>query len=213
MLGRGSIPLHPEDQRIVETARDLCQRLHIYKVSPRTVSWVEKQGLVRVPPDQILFGMDNIILSRNMMGKLDPEEWKPLLASALIYYWRYQWKIVRGMLVRTLPAVLLVVPGVVVLDRIFRGQFALFQIIVFTVYLPFSLVVVLYSQLLFFRHMKGLWFKADQEAAELAGREGLLQGLRKIESLGFGARGLSARLMARPSVAQRINRLQSQEPA
>ncbi len=213
MFGRPSIPLHPEDQRIVEIARELCQRLHIYKVNPRTVSWVEKQGLVRVPPDQILFGMDNIILPRNTMGKLDPEEWKPLLASALIYYWRYQWKIVRGMLVRTLPAVLLVVPGVVVLDRIFRGQFALFQIIVFTVYLPFSLIVVLYSQLLFFRHMKGLWFKADQEAAELAGREGLLQGLRKIESLGFEGRGLSARLMARPSVAKRINRLQFQEPA
>src|SRR5712692_4515239 len=119
--------MDPEDQRIVDIARELCQRLGITKINPRIVSWREKQGLVRVPPDQVLFTMDNILLPKSLMGKLEPEEWKPLLASSLIYHWKSQSKVALGMIVRTIPIVVLLPVGLVLLDRILINQFGLFR--------------------------------------------------------------------------------------
>ncbi len=212
MLGRRYVPMNPEDQGIVDIARELCQRLGITRIHPQTVSWREKRGLVRVPPDLVFFAMDNIMLPKSLMGKLEPEEWKPLLASSLIYHWKSQSKVALGMIVRTIPIVLLLPVGLVFLDRILSNQFRLFRIILLAVYLPLSLIAVVYSQILSLRNMKRVRLDCDRRAAELAGPENLLRALKKIESLDIEKPRRLAHLV-RPSIQQRINHLQSLGPA
>jgi len=204
--------MDPEDQRIVDIARELCQRLGITRIHPQTVSWREKRGLVRVAPDLVFFAMDNIMLPKSLMGKLEPEEWKPLLASSLIYHWKSQSKVALGMMVRTIPIILLVPIGLLLLDRILSNQFGLFRIILLAVYLPLTVVGILYSQILAYRNMKRVRLDCDRRAAELAGPENLLRALRKIESLGIEKTGTISYLV-RPTIQQRINYLQSLGPA
>src|SRR3989442_12292561 len=72
--------MHPEDQRIVEYARELCGQLNKTKLDPRTVSWVD-----RLPITRIVIFRSVIMLPRKLMGKLSSEEWKPLLASSIVY--------------------------------------------------------------------------------------------------------------------------------
>ena len=204
--------MDPEDQRIVDIARELCQRLGITRIHPQTVSWREKRGLVRVAPDLVFFAMDNIMLPKSLMGKLEPEEWKPLLASSLIYHWKSQSKVALGMMVRTIPIILLVPIGLLLLDRILSNQFGLFRIILLAVYLPLTVVGILYSQILAYRNMKRVRLDCDRRAAELAGPENLLRALKKIESLDIEKPRRLAYLV-RPSIQQRINHLQSLGPA
>ncbi len=206
MLGRRYVPMDPEDQGIVDIARELCQRLGITRIHPQTVSWREKRGLVRVAPDLVFFTMDNIMLPKSLMGKLEPEEWKPLLASSLIYHWKSQSKVALGMMVRTIPIILLVPIGLLLLDRIL-SQFGLFRIILLAVYLPLTVVGILYFQILAY-----LRLDCDRRAAELAGPENLLRALKKIESLDIEKPRRLAHLV-RPSIQQRINHLQSLGPA
>lgn len=204
--------MDPEDQRIVDIARDLCQRLGITRINPSIVSWRGKYGLVKVPPDNVLFVKDSIMLPRSLLGKLEPEEWKPLLASSLTYYYKSQTKVVSAMLVRTVPILLLIPIALVLLDRILVNQFDLFRIVVLAVFLPLIVIGFLYSQILTFRAMKRVVLEADRQAADLTGPENLLRALRKMESLNTEKpRRLSH--LVRPSVEQRINYLQSLGPS
>src|SRR5437016_5922926 len=54
MFVRGTIPMHPEDQQLLEIARDLCRKLGYYNLNPNTISWKEKMGIRRLPADHFM---------------------------------------------------------------------------------------------------------------------------------------------------------------
>src|SRR2546426_12013577 len=86
MSARGTIPMHPEDQKLLQIARDLCRQLGYYNLNPNTISWKEKMGIRRLPADHVMILRGDIQLSSRAMGQLLQEELRPIIASVLIYY-------------------------------------------------------------------------------------------------------------------------------
>jgi Zn-dependent protease with chaperone function len=131
----------------------------------------------------ILF--DRALVLRDMMkGKLDPEEWEPLICSSLIFYERFRWRRYIERLIALLP---------------FLASFA-FAIVSWIMYrflgypLPplqvsaISLVALLISPffpgLYSIRHLdRRLVLRADRRTAMVLGKERLLQVLEKVEAM------------------------------
>jgi len=231
--------LNPEDQRIVEIAMELYRRLNVKsppkavvfwkgKFLPRTVTmWHPLPIFSSVSPHPwwspwsdycftlpTFSGPVLIAPAQRMKGKLDPEEWRPLMAASFIFQFK-KWKIViKYMLTRLLLPEILAVIAVLVLSEIVSEPY-------FTVEMFTAVVAVLLFGVLFFsmsslgRYIKKLMLMADVEAAELVGKEALLHSLRKIDDLGLEdlerlkGSGLKARFWRwyRPSVPQRIENL------
>ncbi len=78
-----------EDATILEITQELCQQLE-FKFRPAGVQWAAIDPRARqysppMPADQCAFRRNRVYLPRSMKNKLEPHEWKPLLASSLIY--------------------------------------------------------------------------------------------------------------------------------
>jgi hypothetical protein len=82
----GTLP--PSDDLAV-MARELCKQLGYTKLQPNAVSW-EKLSPVRgeglMPSDHCFVLHDRVVLPESMRGRLGPKDWKPLMASSLVYY-------------------------------------------------------------------------------------------------------------------------------
>jgi hypothetical protein len=82
----GTLP--PSDDLAV-IARELCMQLGYIQLQPQSASW-EKYSPVRgeglLPSDHCVVLRDRVVLPESMRGRLGPKDWKPLLASSLIYY-------------------------------------------------------------------------------------------------------------------------------
>src|SRR5438128_10080301 len=63
--------------------RDLCYELGVEGYNPSTVRLVNPTRAI--PSDQPLVFPDGLVLPTTLVGKLVPSEWKPLIASALIF--------------------------------------------------------------------------------------------------------------------------------
>src|SRR5690242_18618260 len=93
-----------DEQALLRIAKELVVQLDISTFRPGSVSWAEDIEWTSVdsPPDihieelswsylrdvpvgWCVFRWDRVILPTEMKGKLDPEEWRPLVASSLIY--------------------------------------------------------------------------------------------------------------------------------
>jgi hypothetical protein len=77
------------DKEILETARSLCLQFHITNYNPTSVTWTNevqrgKSG-TPLPYDQCVLLKHELILPAAMRDKLDPEEWRPIIAPILIY--------------------------------------------------------------------------------------------------------------------------------
>ena len=211
--------MHPEDQKIVDTARDLCQQLG-YNIVPQTVSWRDRMGIRKVPPDFFLVFPNgifagSILLSKSAMGKLTPEEWKPFIASGLIFYKNRTRENLRGMIPMMIIMLAILVFSLVfspVLVFSFRfldniaGLSLLSRIIAELIVVIALMGAVVWGMLHFILNQKRLWFKADEQAANLTGKEALASSLRKLgliePSASTGRRGF-----IRPSIDERIDHL------
>ncbi len=196
------IPLHPEDQRIVEYARDLCGQLNLTKLDPRTVSWVN-----RMLTTQIIIFQGDIKLPRQLMGQLTPEEWRPLLASSIIYYGRFRvWPMIGGFFLPmsigafTLAAVLLVIL------RMSASPF--FKELLFATIVGWTFFSLFMTRRFFFGTMRRLRFVADAKAAEVVGRESFILVLSKIDGLNLNYRPrFVGRYNISPTTRQRLENL------
>ncbi len=210
MFERRAVPLHPEDQKIVEIAKELCGQLNYYRVSPETVTWRNRMGVRRVPADFFLVFpgrlSGSIQLSKAAMGKLAPEEWRPVLASGLIYYKNFGRRYLRGMLTTMIPVIILLIPALLLTFRYLSGD-SFQSIATRDVVLSSLIALTLVQGARLMLYPKRLWFKADQQAARLIGKEALLSSLRKIGSIDEGTLK-GRRGFVRPSVEERIRRLE-----
>src|SRR2546427_13210075 len=77
------------EEEIAAIARDLSRLLGYVTLQPQMTSWQELSPLGeedRIPSDHCVVLPDKVFLPLPMKGKLAPFEWKPLIASSLIYY-------------------------------------------------------------------------------------------------------------------------------
>jgi len=222
-----------DEQDILRIAQELIEQLDVSRFRPVTVSWAEDvpwtfidsekpmpelAGSVKrdVPVGWCVFTWDTVILPTGMKGKLDPEEWRPLLASSLIYEARLS-------LGRNLGFIFLSTP--IMIDAL--GWWELFAVSTPASGIPGLLLILdiagLFGALLLSGFLvkwfsRNLRLRADALAAELVGKETLERVLRKMRALGLvdsyagltWRRGypFSSELMnGRPSLAERIANL------
>ncbi len=152
-----------------------------------------------------------------MKNKLEPREWKPLLASSLIYRYDRRLRlrlnlapfiIFLGPLILLTVALVLVTP--VLGSGVLVGAFVSIDIILI-------FVAIFYGGARFARYVRRLWFTADRFAAESIGKESLLSVLQKIDIMNLPEeKRLKKRknyLVAnaydsnRPSITERIQNL------
>ncbi|OLE70076.1 hypothetical protein AUF78_08315 [archaeon 13_1_20CM_2_51_12] len=177
---------NPDDERILKYAGELFHPFGITKPDPDTVVWDDNMD-----PDRVIVQLGEAKLPRSMMGRLTAEEWKPLLAPAIILGYFLLPRQPRDTILRlVLPLGIGEVPLTVALLKTLPS-YAL-------------LMVALWSR----RAWRGLFYTADGQAADKLGKEVLLATLTKygetISVTGYPRK----RLHLWPTVSQRIERLQ-----
>jgi predicted membrane protein len=142
-----------------------------------------------------------------MIGKLEPEEWKPLLASYLLHKKTRRRGLLPTALITAAEYLVLLFAGIVLIARVFGQNGALLA-------LGYSLVMTpIFLTNRSTQDTKKRKLKADIEATKIAEREKFLQTLRKVDS--FKLRdverakksGLMSNFSTRPSITARISNL------
>jgi hypothetical protein len=223
------------DLRILQIARNLCQKLNITNVQLGAVAWQDYQpksgkgpfssGSVMIPFDGCIIKRDTIILPTVTQDKLSPEEWEPLLASELIYARELRSKRVRGLLLRILPATIiyLLIPvvlwqlGILNLQGETTERGAPIPVVVafFQIYSGTALIFasVLYI-LLGLRYTRKLRMFADRETVGIVGKQVFVSALQEIgrafPDIMIGKRPSLEYPPGRLSIKNRIDNVQSQ---
>ena len=222
-----------DEQDILRIARELIEQLNISSFKPVSVSWAEDlpwtfvdsekpvpelAGFVKrdVPAGWCVFTWDKVTLPTEMKGKIGPEEWRPLLASSLIYEARLRLR-------RNIGFIFLSTP--ITVDAL--GWWELFAVSTPASGIPALLLIIDIAGLFGALLLSGFlvkWFtrrlrlRADTLAAVHVGRETLERVLEKMKTLGLvdtyagltWGRGypFSFELMnGRPTMAERIANL------
>jgi len=190
--------------------RGLCEQLNYHKFDIRAVTWQDRIGVRRFPLDALLINPFNssLQLSTRAMGRLTPEEWRPIIASGLLYYKHRM----RGMLKSVLPIMLLALLEPFVLLASFRllGNSDQFAFVTNTVLRDFVIVLLFImigiAFVLFLHFEKGYYLKTDDQAGELLGKAALIASLTKLASIDQTATA-GKRGFLRPSIQERISHL------
>ncbi len=176
-----------EEEEILKVASDLCQALNVQRFKPMAVSWATwlftyRQKMI-FPSDQCTFVEDSIGLQKALKGRLEPNEWKPLLASSLIYEFspRIKRKLYPQRGVRFAIG-LLAALGPIAIIRLVSPETRL-EILPTLGYV--LAVLFVYSTLFWDISLlrKKLHLSADIAAIELVGRESLFRTLSKLDAM------------------------------
>jgi hypothetical protein len=162
----------------------------------------------RVNSDDCRFALGLASFPDRMKGRLEPKEWRPLIASTLIY---------RKIIARNPPAsavvsvavlFVLLVGGAGILSAIFGSS---------EVGIPFFLYIVFVGGPFFVNWItqgaKNQRLQEGLEATRVFEKEELLSVLRKIDGMGMPdvieaeKRGFSRHFSSKPSVTERISNL------
>jgi hypothetical protein len=194
----------PDVDRILEDAGSLLKQIGIQKPEPDAVS--STNGL---PADFVIVLYGEIILPAQMVGRLTPEEWRPLVASSIIF----QYTIIRRQNWAALPLIALPLAGAVALTLVLfgildpgRSNGLLAITLIGSVFTATLVLMMPYLN----RWSQGGRLKADREAARIVGKDSMLQSLTRIRNL---AQETSSQRRIRgygfaPSLNQRIANLQ-----
>src|SRR5437660_6685299 len=211
-----------EDEQILYLTGELCHELNTPKLVPKKILWkdvvqvpiAETSANIEMPSDLVSTGKGNIVLPKRMQGVLTIEEWKPIIASSLIFM---PW--VRRKMVRTLELSVLGVLGYAVAIFLllqyfgygifsFQGSLAFHPAILLT--LGVALFVITGRYFTPEAHQELL--KADKKAGELYGRDEFVRALQKIHSMGFAdveelEKKKKRSMYDKPGVAERLENL------
>ena len=181
MFSRRNVPVHPEDEKILSIFKEVCAQLNYYKFNIQAISWKGRIGARRFPPDALIIipRFHILQLSDRAMGRLSPEEWRPILASGLLYYKNLN----RGMLKAILPtmAIALLSPFIILADVKLLGssQFGvLYDLLIIAL-----IIILMLSILPFMILHKKLYLEMDDKAIQIVGKESLIASLTKLASI------------------------------
>jgi hypothetical protein len=197
-----------DEEAVTRYARDLCQQLGVPELNPQKVSWS--------PLSRILVLYGSVRLPRRMMGHLTPDEWKPLIASSLIYEGlvgnaRYRKlndkKRLLTFFLQNLIANLLLV-GVILLSFRVNGDAYKLVLLIggLAGWMAFELPM---TRRFLFVKTKELQFRADKEATNIVETAAFLRVPDKIDKMGLDKTRLGGLLRIEISARQRIEKLQN----
>jgi hypothetical protein len=179
------------DKAILEATAGVAQQLGI-SFNPVTISWntfVQRgRSFAELPIDECQFTQSVLTLPEAMKGRLEAEEWKPVIASALIFSKEMRGKLVGGLLVLALVIVGLNVLGWLFVPSFFPTTVTTYQgktavnnngyLILVLGGVPLSILVMAFLGM---RYGKSVRLLADRRAADLLGRARFLAVLRKVQ--------------------------------
>ncbi len=201
MFSRRVAPPRPEDEKILEIVRELCGQLSYHSPEFQTVSWRDRIGARRMAPDEVIVRPENLLLSARAMGRLTLEGWRPILASGLIYHKNLGRWYFRRMMTTMVPVIILLVPALLLDFRYLSGERVLFELVLYSL---IALTLVQGARLLLY--LKKMWFRADEQAARVVGREQLVSSLTKMGLIDPSATKRKKGLV-HPSISERIQHL------
>jgi len=195
------------DSQVIQEAQDLCMVLNL-KTQIKQLHWVDRVTRSWVNSDDCRFALGLAAFPDRMKGRLEPKEWRPLIASSLIH---------RKILARNPPGSYLVTMVAMFVSLIVGAGILLAIFGNGAGGLPFFLYTVLVVPLILAngvtRAAKKRRLQADLEVSRLFGKEELLSVLRRIDEMGLPdvieteKRGFSRHFSGKPSVAERIANL------
>jgi|SRR2546425_13073335 len=176
------------DQRIVEIVGELATQLDVHRF-PRKVVWSDYlpggRGRTILGSDECVVWDSQIILAKRMQHKLEPDEWRPIVASSLILNSKLRKNVVRKIFARRvfLPALpFIVAAGLFGSGFNSGGVYAGPKwIVLFFVITLFALILV--PAFFYGNYYQGAKLVADRQAAELVGRQRFLDLMRKIDQM------------------------------
>ena len=205
MLTNQNASHSPDDEKILRYTVELFRQLGITKPEPDAVAWDDDMNA-----DLVIVRYGEVRLPRRMLGRLTAEDWKPLLAPAIIYNYILSRDWNRDSF---LHLVLPLTPGPILLSfsllaiiRYAKGPvFTDLLITLTSLYTVYSIIVLaLYIR----RRWRRLFYNADSQAADKIGKDVLVTVLAKYGEM-ISATGYSSkRFHLWPTVGQRIRRLQ-----
>ena len=206
MLGLSKLEAY--DGLLIEEAQDLCQTFNL-TMKVRRVFWLDRILWSKINSDECRFGADGVFCPDRMKGRLEPEEWKPIMASSLVF---------RKILVRNMPASYLVaLPVLLVVTLIGAGISTLLGNYEDLFFLSFILLVdvpILMNAIA--RAHKKRRLEADVVVAGALGKDQFLNVLSKIEGFGIDdvverteRRGIGRHFSGKPSLPERIANLRA----
>lgn len=198
-------PEDREDAALLSIARELCVQLGLEESSLDRVLWANFLNYARASVRNILLNMsrgglgplkgpmlcphfpllidDALVLREMMHGRLEPEDWRPLMCSSLIFYKQLDRKRNRKRRLALLPLQGLLV--FVALDIVFR---LLNYALIPTPYFGISYIVGISFALglVFFlarRVDRQIGSEANRRTVMLLGKERIVKVLEKIEAI------------------------------
>src|SRR6266516_5257848 len=191
-LGQGE-----DDLQILGIAKELCQQLHL-AFDPTAVYWivwVKLGGVKPAPSDQCLLGVKGarrgyVHLPAALRGRLEHGEWRPLLASSLIYLFQPELRRRR----RVVNLWVLTIPIAIVLSLILLWISNSFiplnssvesLTLISLMFLGFfgAVLPILLSARKVNLVLQKYFLEADILAAAFVGKTQLIQILRKVDSM------------------------------
>lgn len=203
--------------KILEIARGLCLLLDIPVIYLKSLAWTDSTRYLKgggriVPSDQcLILPPGDLILAKRMRGRLTPDEWRPIIASALIYEKKLAPRL-RGKALANI--VLPLIASYVALGVGFALSKSLWVGLLF---LSIPIATLLPGFKRFTPYQKRARLQADLQTTKLVDRDFFLEVLTKIYSSGMkdvekreeqAARG---RISEIPSISERLDNLRSRE--
>jgi hypothetical protein len=180
------------DQRILEITEELCLQLEITTYNPTFISWEildsrSRRG-VEFRYDECLVGKYCLTLSGRMKEVLEPDEWRPIIASSLIFSKVLRRRIVRGFVLSLAACALLALVLFLVLPVLFPQPWTFTEGSAsqtgpagyFVAELASFALVPLGTIMLSTVYARRLRRVADKRAADLVSASAFLSSLNKI---------------------------------
>lgn len=195
-------PGHGEyDDQILSITRDLCQQLR-FQFNPITVywiAWMKWAGIRAAPSDLCLLGVKGprrgyVHLPAALRGRLEPGEWRPLIASSLIGNFRPElrrrraavnriWRLTILAVIILTAAILSFINSLISMNNPFE-LFTSYPLYAIGASVAFFLIVFTARKVNMI--LRKYFLEADRLAAEIVGKTQIIQALQKIDSMKLG---------------------------
>jgi hypothetical protein len=202
-----AVSFRAEDRILVQFAIDECKKLGLERFAPNALMWSAK-----LPPDQCMLFRSYLLLPQSMNGKLQPEEWRPLITSGVLQRRLVKQRVpiktfLGWWVISTLALTVAILFGVIIGKEV--GVTSLPKSVGSALGLALIPGILASSIFLRWRRFRMQRLKADVLAVDQAGAAGLLQTLLKIQGFDLPAeQSLRRVFLAWPSLTRRIQNLQ-----